>query len=51
MGLQDSRYMRLEEKLAIFLHICRIGAGSDNTELVFGRASDTVSRSVLFYQE
>jgi hypothetical protein len=50
-GLRDSRYMRLEEKLAIFLHICRTGAGSDNTELVFGRAPDTVSRSALFYYE
>jgi hypothetical protein len=39
--------MRLKEKLAIFLHICRTGAGSDNTELVFGRTPDTVSRSAL----
>jgi hypothetical protein len=48
MGLRDSRYIRLEEKLAIFLYIYRTEAGSDNTELVFGGAPNTILRSLPF---
>jgi hypothetical protein len=42
--LDDTRYMTLDEKVAIFLYICRHGAGHDNAEDMFGRATDTVSR-------
>jgi hypothetical protein len=39
--------MRLEEKLIIFLYICRTRAGLDNIELVFGRALNTILRFTL----
>jgi hypothetical protein len=47
-GLRDSRFMRLKEKLAIFLYIYRTEAGLDNTKLVFGREPNTILRSALF---
>lgn len=43
-ALDDTRYMYLKEKVAIFLHICHQGAGHVNTALQFGRALDTISR-------
>lgn len=43
--LTDTRYMLLEEKVAIFLHICRSGSGYRNTKLLFNRSTDTISRS------
>ena len=45
--LNDTRYMCLEEKVAIFLHICHQGAGHINTALQFGRALDTISRYAI----
>jgi hypothetical protein len=49
--LDDTRYMTLDEKVAIFLYICRHGAGHDNAEDMFGRATDTVSRFYIsFYK-
>jgi hypothetical protein len=36
--------MTLDEKVAIFLYICRHGAGHDNAEDMFRRVTDTVSR-------
>lgn len=46
-ALDDTRYMRLEEKVAIFLHLCHQGAGYINTGLQFGRAPDTISRYAI----
>jgi hypothetical protein len=46
-ALDDTRYMRLEEKVAIFLHLCHQGAGYINTGLQFGRALDTISRCAI----
>lgn len=46
-ALNDTRYITLEEKVAIFLHICRQGAGFANSKIVFNRSLDTISRSVL----
>jgi hypothetical protein len=45
--LDDTKYMTLNEKVAIFLYICRHGSGHDNAEDTFGRAADTVSRFFL----
>lgn len=44
--LDDTRYMSLEEKLAIFLHICHTGGGFENTKIVFNRSKETISRYV-----
>jgi hypothetical protein len=43
-ALDDTRYMLLAEKVAIFLHICRCGSGYDATKVVFNRSLDTISR-------
>jgi hypothetical protein len=49
--LDDTRYMSLEEKVAIFLHICHTGGGFDNTKLVFNRSKETISRyrTLVYY--
>lgn len=44
--LDNTRNMTLEERVAIFLYICRHGSGHDNAEDTFGRAADTVSRFI-----
>jgi hypothetical protein len=43
-ALNDTRYITLEEKIAIFLHICRQGAGFTNSKIIFNRSLDTISR-------
>jgi hypothetical protein len=42
--LDNTRYMLLAEKVAIFLHIYRCESGYDNTKIVFNRSSDTISK-------
>jgi hypothetical protein len=46
--LDDTRYITLDEKLAIFFYICRHGAGHDNTEDIFRRAADTMLRFHIY---
>lgn len=46
-GLVDSRYVMVEEKLAIFLYICRKALTVRHTAEAFQRSPDTVARSVL----
>lgn len=43
-GLENSPRVTVEERLAIFLYICRKGASFHTTADVFGRAVPTVSR-------
>jgi hypothetical protein len=37
--------MTLEEKVLIFLHVCRKGAGLRETQIAFNHSTDTISRS------
>jgi hypothetical protein len=42
-GLQDSKYVRAEEQLAIFLHLARTGLSSRMLQERFQRSADTIS--------
>ena len=42
--VREYRDMSLDEKVAIFLYICRHGVGQRNCENFFARSSSTVSR-------
>lgn len=43
-GLEDSRYIGIEEKLGIFLYICRMGLSVRKTGGRFQRSYDTVAK-------
>ncbi|KAF7297406.1 putative transposase [Mycena indigotica] len=44
MGYVDSRYVTLEEQLAIFLYSCRTGMGCRNIGERFQRSNDTITK-------
>ena len=44
-GLQRTRYMAVDEKLAIFIYICRFGISQWVAAEIFGRSPDTISRT------
>lgn len=46
-GFRETKYMSMEEQLAIFLRFCRIGLGTRVVREEFQRSADTVSRYCL----
>ncbi|KAF7318617.1 DDE Tnp4 domain-containing protein [Mycena chlorophos] len=44
MGYGDSKYITLEEQLAIFLYVCRTGLGCRNTGERFQRSNGTITK-------
>jgi hypothetical protein len=46
LGYSDSRYVSLEEQLAIFLYICRTGLGCRHVGERFQRSNETVTKLV-----
>ena len=44
-GFDDTRFMKAEEKVAIFIYICRFGVSQTIASEVFGRSPDTISRA------
>ena len=43
-GLRDSRYVKMEEQVAVFLHFCVTGATNRHLQERFQRSGDTISR-------
>ena len=43
-GLRDSRYVKMEEQVAVFLHFCVTGATNRHLQEQFQRSGDTISR-------
>jgi hypothetical protein len=46
LGYSDSRYVSLEEQLAIFLYICRTGLGCRHVGEHFQRTNETITKLV-----
>jgi hypothetical protein len=43
-GLGDTKYIALEEQLALFLHLCRTGGSHRDLQKRFQRSPDTISK-------
>jgi hypothetical protein len=48
LGYSDSKYVSLEEQLAIYLYICRTGLGCCHVGEHFQRSNETITKWVNF---